>query len=229
MSIATATQPPLVRMAPDVESTPRRSEARPSPADRALSIQPGAIPQDGRAGHPRDRRPRRADRGVAGQEDDERTRLISWPPNSSSRASSTRIVPGRLVRHDAETRLSLTESGSEPEPDAKIVRGARPRDYQGASRRAGGRGPWSSRWLTTSLRDDQVVKKVLYAQIGSVPVLLDCEHPGEPAGSLHRPDRSRPGPRLSEAGRPQDRKTKFMSDARRRQEVGRIAVADLLP
>jgi len=120
--------------------------------------------------------------------------------------------------------ITLEGSASEPEPDAKVIRG-RPRDYAG--RRI---GPADTTLIVeiadSSLRDDQGVKKAIYAQ-AAVPAYWivniaanRLEVYTDPTGVDPSPDYRRradlaPGDEVP-----------LVVDGR---EVARIAVADLLP
>ena len=120
--------------------------------------------------------------------------------------------------------VTIEESGSEPEPDAKIVRGA-PRDYR--DRRI---GPKDLALVVevseTSLRDDQGVKKAIYAQ-SSIACYWIVNLPAnrlevytDPTGPDGRPDYRRRvdlGP---------NEHVPLILDGR---EVASIAVSDLLP
>jgi Uma2 family endonuclease len=120
--------------------------------------------------------------------------------------------------------ITLAESASEPEPDAKLVRGS-PRDYAGRRITPADVG-LAIEVSDSSLRDDQVMKKALYAR-SSVPVYWIVNIPDrrvevytEPTGPDSSPDYCRRDDYPSGADIP------LVLDG---VEVARIAVADLLP
>jgi Uma2 family endonuclease len=120
--------------------------------------------------------------------------------------------------------ITLAESSSEPEPDAKLVRGS-PRDYAGRRITPADVG-LVIEVSDTSLHEDHVVKNVLYAR-SSVPVYWFVNIPDrrvevytEPTGPDSSPDYRRREDHASGADVP------LILDG---VEVARIAVADLLP
>ncbi len=120
--------------------------------------------------------------------------------------------------------ISLQESGSEPEPDAKLVRG-KPGDYKGRRITPADVG-LVVEVSDSSLHEDHVVKKALYAR-SSVPVYWIVNIPDgrvevytEPTGPDSSPDYRRRDDYPSGADVP------LVLDG---VEVARIAVAELLP
>jgi Uma2 family endonuclease len=120
--------------------------------------------------------------------------------------------------------ITLPESGSEPEPDAKLVRG-RPHDYRGKRI-----GPADVALVIevsdSSLHEDHVVKKSVYAA-SSVPIYWIVNIPDarievytDPTGPDSSPDYRRREDYAAGTEVP------LVLDGK---EVARIAVADLLP
>jgi Uma2 family endonuclease len=120
--------------------------------------------------------------------------------------------------------ITIADADSEPEPDAKVVRGV-PRDYRGR-RVVGTDVALVIEISDSSLRDDQTTKKALYA-LASIPfywiinlVANRLEVYSDPTGPDPSPDyrrRSDHGP---------DDVVPLILDG---QEVARISVRDLLP
>jgi Uma2 family endonuclease len=120
--------------------------------------------------------------------------------------------------------IALAESDSEPEPDAKVVRGT-PRDY---TDRIAGPGDVGLvvEVSDTSLRDDQNVKKKVYAQ-SAVPIYWIVNIPSRRIEVYTDPTGPDPAPdyrRRAEHG-PDDQVTLTLDG----REIARISVADLLP
>lgn len=135
----------------------------------------------------------------------------------------TRAVPvGWYV--SMQNPLTIAEASSEPEPDAKVVRGT-PRDFKGR-RVVGNDVALVVEVSDSTVRDDQTTKKALYA-LASIPFYRIVNLPAnrievysDPTGPDPVPDyrrRSDHGP---------DESITLVLDG---QEVARIAVRDLLP
>jgi Uma2 family endonuclease len=134
-----------------------------------------------------------------------------------------RVVPaGWYV--SMQNPITIPETGSEPEPDAKVVRGSRS-DYE--ERRV---GPADAGLVVeasdASLRDDQIMKKSVYAR-ASIPIYWIVNVPArrvevytDPTGPDPTPDYRR------RVDHPSGVEVPMILDG---NEVVRIAVADLLP
>jgi Uma2 family endonuclease len=177
---------------------------------------------------------RMADAGIL--DEDDRVELIEGllvkkmsrkPPHILAAELLNRIL-NRLVPEgwyvSIQNPIALAESGSEPEPNVKIVRGD-PHDY-GDRQVTPGDSALVIEVSDSTLRDDQVVKKAIYAR-SSVPVYWIVNIPArriavytDPTGSDPRPDyrqRLDFGP---------EEMVRLVLDGR---EVAQIAVADLMP
>jgi Uma2 family endonuclease len=132
------------------------------------------------------------------------------------------LPPGWYV--SMQNPITIAEADSEPEPDAKIVRGV-PRDYLG--RRVVGRDVALVIEVSdSSLREDQTTKKALYA-LASIPIYWiinlvanRLEVYSDPTGPDPCPDYRRRSDHSLEDIVP------LILDG---LEVGQVAVKDLLP
>jgi Uma2 family endonuclease len=215
------TQPPPMRTMPDAESTPpAQSESSPSLADRLYRFT-------------LDEYHKLAEAEILG---DTRVELIEGLLVAKLRKKplhvmATDLLAGLLHKLmpagwyvTMQNSITLAESNSEPEPDAKVVRGT-PRDY--ANRIAGpGDVGLVVEVSDTSLRDDQNVKKKVYAK-SAVPVYWIVNIPArrievytDPTGPDPTPDYRHRADHGSE-----DQVTLILDG----REIARIAVADLLP
>jgi Uma2 family endonuclease len=120
--------------------------------------------------------------------------------------------------------ITIAECNSEPEPDAKVVRGT-PRDFKGR-RVAGSDVALVVEVSDSTLRDDQTTKKALYAR-AMIPFYWIVNLPSNRLEVYSDPTGPDPSPdyrRRSEHG--PDDVIPLILDG---QEVARIAVRDLLP
>jgi len=215
------TQPPPLQTMPDPESTPpAQSKSSPSLADRLYRFTLDEYHKLAEADILRDTRVELIEGLLV-------KKMTKKPPH----IIATELVQNLLSRIlpvgwyvTMQNPIALAESDSEPEPDAKVVRGT-PRDY--ADRIAGpGDVGLVIEVSDTSLRDDQNVKKKVYAQ-SAVPIYWIVNIPSrriqvytDPTGPDPTPDyRHR-----SDHG--SDDQVTLILDGR---EIARISVADLLP
>jgi Uma2 family endonuclease len=225
MSIAT--QQPAVEMTPEVELTP-------PPASPPRQVEPLPLPADRLYRMSLDQYRKLAESGILG---DARVELIQGVIVKKMTKGDPHIIVTELLTRilarlmpdgwfvSLQNPITLDESASEPEPDAKVVRGE-PRDYKQGRRVRPADTALVIEVGDSSVRDDQVVKKAVYAR-ASIPIYWIVNLPAnrievysDPTGPDPTPDyRHRadlgPGDQIP-----------LILDGR---EIARIAVADLLP
>jgi Uma2 family endonuclease len=144
---------------------------------------------------------------------------------------ATELAQGVLIRAlpggwyvSMQNPITIAECDSEPEPDAKVVRGT-PRDFKGR-RVVGSDVALVVEVSDSTLRDDQTTKKALYAR-AMIPSYWIVNLPANRLEVYSDPTGPDPSPdyrRRSEHG--PDDVVPLILDG---QEVARIAVRDLLP
>ena len=144
---------------------------------------------------------------------------------------ATELVQGLLIGVlpagwflSMQNPIAIAEVASEPEPDAKVVRGA-PRDYKDR-RVVGGDVGLVVEVSDSSVREDQTTKKALYA-LASIPFFWLINLPANRVEAYADPTGPDPSPdyrRRSDHG-PDDAIPLVLDGL----EVARIAVRDLLP